>query len=79
MTLREKIAAAVEEYISTPEAWDDAQLTVDPVSGKVELVEREEAEELPDNIDVYDLMDFVEMTPDGEWKADPEAIASAAE
>lgn len=70
--------AAVEEYVATPEAWDDAQLAVDPVAGRVELVEEEEAETLPDTIDVYDIMDLVEMTPDGIWIPDAESIGEAA-
>ena len=75
MTLKEKITAAVEEYVSTPEAWDDAQLTVNPATGTVELVEQEEAENLPDSIDVYDIMDLVEMDAEGAWKPDAENIA----
>jgi hypothetical protein len=78
MALKEKITAAVEEYVSTPEAWDDAQLTIDPASGTVELVEQEEAENLPDSIDVYDIMDLVEMDAEGAWKPDAENIAEVA-
>lgn len=79
MTIREKIVAAVEEYVSAPEAWDDAQLTVDPATERVDLVEEEEAESLPDEVDVYDIMDLVEMTPDGAWIPDGDSIDEAAE
>ena len=75
-TLRQNIAAAVNEYVATPEAWEDAQLTVDPDNGDVDIVEIEEADNLDDRIDVYPMMDFVEMTPDGEWIPDEEAIDS---
>lgn len=79
MTIREKIVAAVEEYVSAPEAWDDAQLTVDPATERVELLEEEEAESLLDEVDIYDIMDLVEMTPDGAWIPDEDSIDEAAE
>jgi len=78
MTIKEKITEAVEDYVANPEAWDDAQLTVDPVMGSVGIVEEEEAESLSDTIDVYDIMDLVEMTPDGVWIPDAESIGEAA-
>lgn len=74
-TIRKNIRAAVEDYLSAPEAWEDAMLSVNPETGKVELIELEEAETLPSDIDEYDIMEFIEMTPDGKWKVDEEAIS----
>lgn len=74
--IRKNILSAVEEYLSTPEAWEDAMVAVNPETGKVDLIELEEAERLPEDIDEYDLMEFVEMTPDGKWVPDREAIDS---
>lgn len=74
--IRKNILSAVEEYLSTPEAWEDAMVAVNPETGKVDLIELEEAERLPEDIDEYDIMEFVEMTPDGKWVPDREAIDS---
>lgn len=74
--LKKAIGAAVSEYVSATEAWDDAMLTVDTVSGAVGLAEEEETEDLPDSVDVYDIMDFIEMDPDGTWKTDEDSIDS---
>lgn len=71
--LKSDILNAVEEYVAKPEAWEEAQLTIDP-SGAVDIVEIEEADELPVNIDVYAMMDLVEMTPDGRWIPDIDTI-----
>lgn len=76
--LKTDILSAVEEYVASTEAWEDAQLAVDTIDGNVELVEAEETESLPDSVDVYDVMDFVEMTPDGNWIPDAETIAATA-
>lgn len=70
------ILATVAEYVADTEAWDDAELCIDTTTGRVALIEADEAESLPDEVDTYEIMDFVEMTPDGRWIADPEAIAS---
>lgn len=77
--LKTDILSAVEEYVESTEAWEDAQLAVDTLAGNVELVEAEEAESLPDSVDVYDVMDFVEMTPEGNWIPDADTIAATAE
>lgn len=78
MELKDKILEAVKEYVESPEAWDDAQLVIDPTSGTAHLVEEEEAGSLPDEIDVYDIMDLVGMNPAGEWIPDMENISSVA-
>lgn len=75
-TVRKNLLSAVEEYLSTPEAWDDAVVAIDTKTGKVDLIEEEEASSLPDTTDEYDIMEFVEMTPDGKWIPDREAIDS---
>lgn len=69
---------AVDEYVASTEAWDEARLCIDTVAGTVELMEDEDAESLPDTVDVYDVMDFVEMTPDGSWVPDKETIEATA-
>ncbi|MDE7180595.1 MAG: hypothetical protein K2N88_05305 [Muribaculaceae bacterium] len=73
------VLAMVEEYVGKPEAWEEAQVVIDKENGKVDLMEIEEAEELPDNWDVCPVMDLIEMTPDGEWIADREAVTELAE
>ena len=73
-TVRKNILQAVEEYLSTPEAWEDAVIAVNTETGEADLYEAEEAESLPDNFDEYDIMEFVEMTPDGKWVPDKAAI-----
>lgn len=77
--LKNRILAVVREYVAKPEAWEEAQLVIDPVAEEVDLMEIEETDRLPDNIDVYAVMDFIEMTPDGRWKPDAEAIAEVVE
>lgn len=79
MELKERILDKVREYIAADESYDDdAQITINPESLEVGLVDGEEADGLPDSIDCYPAMDFVEMTADGSWIPDKEAIASAA-
>lgn len=72
--LKSDILNSVEEYVAKPEAWEEAQLILDPSTGNVDIVEIEEADELPDSIDVYAMMDLVEMTPEGKWIPDMSAI-----
>ena len=75
--LRSDVKSAMEEYVATPEAWEDAVIAINPANGKVELLESEEAEALPqDSIDIWNPMDLVEMTPDGAWKVDDENLDS---
>ena len=78
-TIKKHIVSAVEEYLSTPEAWEDAVVAIHPDTGAVDLVDAEEAEHLPESIDEYDIMNFIRMTTEGEWVADDEAIDSVAE
>lgn len=72
------IIAAVAEYVENTEAWDDAMLSIDTATGRVALIEADEEPTLADSVDVYDIMDFVEMTPEGKWVPDMEAISAAA-
>lgn len=76
--LKEKIVDAIDEYLEATEAWDDALLAIDTATDEVFLIEEEEADEEAD-ADIYDIMDFIEMTPDGEWIRDDEAIESVVE
>lgn len=76
--LKEKIVDAIDEYLEATEAWDDALLAIDTATDEVFLIEEEEADEEAD-ADIYDIMDFIEMTPDGEWIRDDEAIDSVVE
>ncbi|MDE6392538.1 MAG: hypothetical protein K2L59_04640 [Muribaculaceae bacterium] len=72
--LKKAVVAAVSEYVAATEAWDDAQLAVDTATGAARIVEEEDAETLPDSIDIYDIMDLVEMDSEGVWKPDMESI-----
>lgn len=72
--LKKAVVAAVSEYVAATEAWDDAQLAVDTATGTARIVEEEDAETLPDSIDIYDIMDLVEMDSEGVWKPDMESI-----
>ncbi len=73
--LKSRVLAAVEDYVSKPEAWEEAQVVINPADGSVELMEIEDTDNLPDEIDVYAVMDLIEMTPDGRWVPDPDAIS----
>lgn len=76
--LKEKIVDAIDEYLEATEAWDDALLAIDTATDEVFLIEEEEADEEAD-ADIYDIMDFIKMTPDGEWIRDDQAIDSVVE
>ena len=76
--LKDKIGDAIDEYLEATEAWDDALLAIDTATDEVFLIEEEEADEEAD-ADIYDIMDFIKMTPDGEWIRDDQAIDSVVE
>lgn len=76
--LKEKIVDAIDEYLEATEAWDDALLAIDTATDEVFLIEEEEADEEAD-ADLYDIMDFIKMTPDGEWIRDDQAIDCVVE
>ena len=76
--LKEKIVDAIDEYLEATEAWDDALLAIDTATDEVFLIEEEEADEEAD-ADIYDIMDFIKMTPDGEWIRDDQAIDCVVE
>ncbi|MBS7348496.1 MAG: hypothetical protein KIG61_08850 [Muribaculaceae bacterium] len=76
--LKEKIVDAIDEYLEATEAWDDALLAIDTATDEVFLIEEEEADEEVD-ADIYDIMDFIKMTPDGEWIRDDQAIDCVVE
>ena len=76
--LKDKIVDAIDEYLEATEAWDDALLAIAIDGKEVYLVEEEEAVD-DDGVDLYDIMDFIKMTPDGEWIRDDQAIDSVVE
>lgn len=76
--LKDKIVDAIDEYLEATEAWDDALLAIAIDGKEVYLVEEEETVD-DDGVDLYDIMDFIEMTPDGEWIRDDQAIDSVVE
>ena len=76
--LKDKIVDAIDEYLEATEAWDDALLAIDTATDEVFLIEEEEADEEAD-ADIYDIMDFIKMSPDGEWIRDDQAIDSVIE
>ena len=75
--LKDKIVDAIDEYLEATEAWDDALLAIDTATDEVFLIEEEADEEA--DADIYDIMDFIKMTPDGEWIRDDQAIDSVVE
>lgn len=77
--LKAGILAAVREYLSSEESYDDdAQLRIDPATMKIDLADGEEADDESDPRDYYSVMDLVEMDADGKWTPDPDAIAAVA-
>ena len=76
--LKDKIVDAIDEYLEATEAWDDALLAIDTATDEVFLIEEEEVDEEAD-VDIYDIMDFIKMSPDGEWIRDDQAIDSVVE
>lgn len=79
MALKERILEVVNEYIAADESYDDdAQLTIDPATKEVGLTDGEDAESLPETVDCYPAMDFVEMDAEGNWRPDMESIESVA-
>lgn len=78
--IQAELLDAVEQYVEQTEAWEDAVVTLDTETGHATLAEAADVESLPDTVDVYDIMDFVQMTPDGKWIPDSETIeATVAE
>jgi hypothetical protein len=78
--MKEKIEALITEYIAADEAYDDnAQIAVNVVTGEVQLLDGEEAEELSDDYTLCAAMDLVEMNLDGTWRPDVEAISEFAD
>lgn len=77
--LNARILEAVEEYLEKTEAWEDAQVVIDPASEKVELMEIEETDDLPDDFTVCAVMDLIEMSANGDWKADKDSVDALAE
>ncbi len=72
------VLRAVERYIADEEVFDDhAQLTVNPTNLEIDIVDGDE--DIPDDIDQYDVMDLLTMGMEGHWQPDAEAIASLAE
>lgn len=76
--LESKILDAVEEYLEATEAWDDAQLVINRDDMSVALMEEEDTDSLPDSSDVYDIMDFISMNPQGDWMPDKQVISVTA-
>ena len=102
--IRTHLLSAVEEYLSTPEAWGEPLLSINRKTGEVDIVDDDEGDDttaevdaripveggsdvaLPESagdheddrndIDYYNIMDFIKMTPDGEWIPDSDAISS---
>lgn len=72
---KDSVRNLVLEYLEAPEANEGAQICIDTITGSVAMLTEEEADAQPDTTDVYDVLDFIKMTPEGEWIADDEAIA----
>lgn len=79
--LKQRVLAAVADYIADEEAFDDnAQLRISP-EGEVEVVDSAEVPEEDDGNDYYDVMEFVQMSTanPGKWEVDTEAIEALSE
>ncbi|MDE7403156.1 MAG: hypothetical protein K2M87_07070 [Muribaculaceae bacterium] len=70
--LKAKIADCVAEFLEAPEAWEGAQICINRAEDKVMLADEEEADGFDDSWDIYDVMDFIAMTPEGKWISDVE-------
>ena len=81
--LESRIREAVNEYILDEETYDDnAQLFINPSTMEVTVEDSRDVDVDSEDIDCYDVMDLVEMTPDaygaGRWTVDEEAVKSVA-
>lgn len=75
---RRRLREEVERYIYEEEGYDDnAQLTIDPISFDIGLADGDE--EIPENIDHYDIMDLLAMGTEGHWHPDDEALKAMEE
>lgn len=71
-----KISDVVKDFIAQDEVYgDNAQLSVVPETLELEIVGGDVDD--PEK-DYYDLMDLVEMTPEGKWIPDVDAISEVA-
>ncbi len=82
--LKARICAAVKEYIADEEAYDDnAQLCIKPETLDVYVEDSRNVDTDSPEIDCYDVMDFVEVSPNpeeaGRWIVDEAAVESAVE
>ncbi|MDE7442068.1 MAG: hypothetical protein K2M69_07880 [Muribaculaceae bacterium] len=81
--LESRIREAVNEYILDEETYDDnAQLCINPSTMEVTVEDSRDVDVDSEDMDCYDVMDLVEMTPDadgaGRWTVDEEAVKSVA-
>lgn len=79
--LKNDILEAVNDYLDKTEAWDEAMVAIDRENGEVELLELEESESPEwkgiERCDVWPVLDFIEMKPDGTWIPDNDSISEA--
>ncbi|MDE5790095.1 MAG: hypothetical protein K2H96_02550 [Muribaculaceae bacterium] len=82
--LKARICAAVKEYIADEEAYDDnAQLCIKPETLDVYVEDSRNVDTDSPEIDCYDVMDFVEVSPNpeeaGRWIVDETAVEAAVD
>lgn len=74
--LERNLLEAVKEYIDGEETFgDNATVCINPQSGEVEI---HDMEDTPDNMDSYDIMEFIAVNPlnPAEWIVDTNAVES---
>lgn len=81
--IKDRIRSAVNDYLAEEEAYDDnAQLCIRPATMEVTVEDSRMVDIDSSEIDCYDVMDLVEMSPDaesaGQWIVDEEAVESVA-
>ena len=81
--LNRLILDAINDYLSNEEAFDDnAQLCIAPGIWRVYAADSREIDPDDPAIDCYDILDFVEMSPDGpeagHWIPNPDLTLAVA-
>ncbi|MDE6718092.1 MAG: hypothetical protein K2J70_07860 [Muribaculaceae bacterium] len=72
---KELLRSAVKDYIIDEDAYDDnAQLCIKLNTMEVYLADSREVNVDAEDIECYDVMDLVEMDPEGKWKVDEAAV-----
>ncbi|MDE7412387.1 MAG: hypothetical protein K2N05_01170 [Muribaculaceae bacterium] len=75
-----RLISVVKEYIRDEEGYDDnAQLCIKPATMDAYLADSREVDVESPDIECYDVMELVEMNPEGKWKVDEASVEAVAE